>query len=632
MDVSKSPIAGLCVLLATLGAGVVAPADRPGDETDRPRDQTVRPGDAAARPSDQPDLVGDAAGRLHDLFEREWELRLREDPLLATAVGVHTWDDRLASQTPADFERRARAARGFLAELAAIESRDLGAEDQVSQEMLRRQLEDRVASIGFHEFEIPLNADSGFHTELARLPDLMTLRATADYENYIARLRAFPRYVEEHIALMRQGISRGMTLPRVVLTGIEGTMTAHVVEDPETSVFWEPFAAFPQAVPAEERERLAAAGQAVIRDAVAPGYRTLAGFMVEEYLPAARESLAATELPGGEEYYRYLIRHFTTLDLAPREIHETGLAEVARIQEEMEAVIRQTGFEGDFAAFLEHLRTDPRFYAESPEELLKEAAFIAKKMDGRLPSLFKTLPRLPYGVAPVPAHLAPKYTAGRYVEAPVGGTEPGWYWVNTYKLEARPLYNLEALTLHEAVPGHHLQVALAQELADLPAFRRFAYVDSFGEGWGLYSERLGLEAGFYRDPYSNFGRLTYEMWRACRLVVDTGLHAKGWTRQQAFDFLASKTALSLHEVTTETDRYISWPGQALAYKLGELKIRELRRRAEEALGTRFDVRAFHDALLANGTVTLPILEERVESFIASARRTAPSSVAPMSRP
>jgi uncharacterized protein (DUF885 family) len=291
----------------------------------------------------------------------------------------------------------------------------------------------------------------------------------------------------------------------------------------------------------------------------------------------------------------------------------------------MDAVIAEVGFEGSFAEFLKHLRTDPRFYPESAEELLQRAAWIAKKMDGKLPSLFKTLPRLPYGVEPVPDHMAPKYTAGRYVGAPKGSTQAGTYWVNTYDLPSRTLYTLEALTLHEAVPGHHLQNALAQELEDLPDFRQYSYLSAFGEGWGLYSERLGLEAGFYTDPYSNFGRLTYEMWRACRLVVDTGLHAMGWSRQQAMDYLAERTALSLHEVRTETDRYISWPGQALAYKMGELKIRELRKRAEDALGTAFDLREFHDAVLLHGSVPLPVLEENVERWIAAEQAASTAS-------
>jgi uncharacterized protein (DUF885 family) len=383
------------------------------------------------------------------------------------------------------------------------------------------------------------------------------------------------------------------------------------------SKFFAPFRDFPTTVPEADRERLRQAGQAAVRDGAVPGYRAFLGFLVEEYIPHARTTTGAADLPNGRALYTHLIRHFTTLELSADRIHELGLSEVERIHSEMEGVMRKTGFQGDFAAFLRFLRSDPRFYAKTPGELLQEAAWIAKRMDGKLPSLFGRLPRQPYGVEPVPAEIAPKYTGGRYVGAPLDGRKAGTYWVNTYALSSRPLYVLEALTLHEAVPGHHLQVALSKELTDLPPFRRYAYVDAFGEGWGLYSERLGLEAGFYTDPYSDFGRLTYEMWRACRLVVDTGLHAMGWTRDQAIEFLASHTALSLHEVTTETDRYISWPGQALAYKMGELKIRELRRKAEETLGSRFDLRAFHDLVLSGGTLTLPVLEERVEAFLRS---------------
>jgi uncharacterized protein (DUF885 family) len=324
-------------------------------------------------------------------------------------------------------------------------------------------------------------------------------------------------------------------------------------------------------------------------------------------------------MPNGGRYYEHLLRYYTTLDLTPQRIHETGLAEVARIRAEMETVMRRTGFQGSFAEFLAFLRTDPRFYAKTPEALLEAACRIAKKADGSLPGLFGHLPRLTYAVEPVPAHLAPKYTGGRYVEAPADGTKPGIYWVNTYALDKRPLYTLEALTLHEAVPGHHLQVALSQELTGLPQFRRFSDVGAFGEGWALYAERLGREAGFYEDPYSDFGRLTYEMWRACRLVVDTGLHAKGWTRQQAIDYLVANTALSVHECTTETDRYISWPGQALCYKIGEMTIRRLRSRAEMELGPRFDLRGFHDAVLANGMVPMPVLEAQVESWIDGRR-------------
>ncbi len=563
-----------------------------------------------------PLAASDEATRLHRLFDEEWEWRLHENPLMATNVGRHEWNDRLPDASLAAHERRAEKRRAFLTELRAIDRSRLGRADRINFDMFERQLVLAIEDFEFGGHLIPINADSGFHSGFSRLASRVPLRSARDYENYIARVAAFKPYAEQHIALMRKGIESGMVLPRVVLAGIEDTISAHIVEDAAASSFWKPFGSFPSSVPAADHERLRAAGREAILDGAVPGYQAFYDFMVDDYIPAARDTLGAADLPNGEAFYQSQIRRYTTLDLPPDEIHQIGLAEVARIRAEMMAIIDEVGFEGGFAEFLEFLRTDPRFYPESAEELLKEAAYIAKRMDAKLPSLFKTLPRLPYGVAPVPAAIAPKYTAGRYVGAPIGGTQPGYYWVNTYALESRTLYTLEALSLHEAVPGHHLQSALSQEQEGLPNFRRYSYISAFGEGWGLYSEWLGLEAGFYTDPYSDFGRLTYEMWRACRLVVDTGVHAKGWTREQVRDYLASNTALALHEVETETDRYISWPAQALSYKLGELKIKELRRRAESELGTRFDVREFHDAVLLNGSVPLPVLEEQVDRFIA----------------
>jgi uncharacterized protein (DUF885 family) len=575
--------------------------------------------------------TSDASGRLHDLFRREWEVRLREDPLLATSVGRHEYDHRLPSVALEDLARYVDATLAFLAELDAIDRAFLPTADRTHADIFRRQLEDRVADYRLGDWQMPFNADSGFHTGFAQLPSQVPLGTVRDYENYIARLRAWPAHVAQQIANLRAGLARGMTVPRVVLDGYEGTIAAHVVEDPAKSVFHRPFERFPSTFPDAARERLRAAGRAAILEGVVPGYRAFLVFFRGEYLPGARTTIGASELPDGRAYYAHQVRRFTTLETTPEEIHRLGLAEVARIRGEMDTVMKKVNFTGEFPAFLKLLRTDPRFYAKTPEELLSRAAWIAKRMDGKLPALFGTLPRLPYTVEPVPDHLAPKYTSGRYVEAPQGGTQPGIYWVNTYKLESRPLYNLEALTLHEAVPGHHLQIARAQELAGLPDFRRFTYLSVFGEGWGLYSEWLGIEAGFYTDPYSEFGRLTYEMWRACRLVVDTGLHAMGWGRQQAMDYLASHTALPLHEVETETDRYISWPGQALAYKIGELKIKELRRRAEQALGERFDVRAFHDAVIGEGSVPLGVLEANVDRFIAERRAAAAASSAPSGR-
>ena len=568
-----------------------------------------------------------AGSRLRPLLDEIWEFELREDPLMATSVGDHRYDDRLPAVRIADQARRAEARRKFLERLRAIDPAGLDETDRDSQALQRVKLEDSIREYELHHYRFPINADSGFHMELAQLVSQMPFETARDYENYLARLRAFPEYMGENVDLLREGLKAGWTLPKVALTGYEKTIEAHVVTDPTRSRFSQPFAAFPVGVPEADRGRLRAAAEKAIRDDVVPAYRSFLEFMTRDYMPGARPTVGAGDLPGGKEYYAYLVRHFTTVDRSPEQVHALGLSEVARIRAEMEEVIRKTGFAGSFSEFLNHLRTDPRFYAKTPEELLKQASWIAKRIDGKLPSLFGRLPRQPYGVEPVPDEIAPKYTGGRYVGAPPGGKKAGTYWVNTYALESRPLYVLTSLTLHEAVPGHHLQGALSAELTDLPAFRRFLYVDAFGEGWGLYSERLGLEMGLYTDPYSNFGRLTYEMWRACRLVVDTGLHAKGWTRQQAIDYLASNTALSLHECTTETDRYISWPGQALAYKTGELKLRELRRRAEEALGPRFDVREFHDRVLAGGTVTLPILESRIDAWIRSKGRvpSAPSN-------
>jgi uncharacterized protein (DUF885 family) len=566
--------------------------------------------------------AADEVVRLHALFDRTWETNIKESPMFATSVGRHEYDDRLGSSTMADLERRNAQEKATLAELKAIDRSKLPPEEMVNYDIFGEQIENGIASFELGDYQMPFNADSGFHSGFARLAQNMPMATTKDYENYISRLNQWPRHVREEIALMRIGIARGMTVARATLDGYDSTITAHIVDDPEKSVFWKPFAKFPSTVPEGDRERLRQAGRKAVMEGAVVGYTEFLDFFRNEYLPHARTTLGASELPNGRAYYAQQIREYTTLDLTPEQIHKIGLSEVERISGEMDAVMKEVGFKGDFPAFLVFLRTDPRFYAKTPEELLMRASRIAKRIDGKLPSLFKTLPRLPYTVEPVPADIAPKYTSGRYVGAPEGSTQPGIYWVNTYMLESRPLYNLEALTLHEAVPGHHLQISLSRELTGLPNFRRFSYISAFGEGWGLYCEWLGLEAGIYSDPYSNFGRLTYEMWRACRLVVDTGIHSMGWTRKQAIDYLASHTALPLHEVETEVDRYISWPGQALSYKLGELKIKELRKRAEGTLGTRFDLRAFHDVVLGSGAVPLKVLEANVDRWIETQKAPA----------
>jgi uncharacterized protein (DUF885 family) len=558
---------------------------------------------------------------LDALLKEEWEFRLRENPLEASGYGDHRYDALMPSVAQADLDRQAKAQQAFLERASKIDRSALSPAERINYDMWRRELEDDLLRYRFGAHRIPILADSGFHISLADLPSRTRLTSVKEYESYIARLRALPVYMDQQIAHMREGLRTGFTQPQVILKGYDGSISAHVVDDVEQSVFMKPFARFPVGVPEAERDRLREAGRAAVRDGVVPAYRRFLEFMRNDYIPGARQTTGASDLPQGREYYAALVKSFTTLDVTPEQVHETGKKEVARIEAEMQQVMRESGFTGDFPAFLAFLRNEPRFYAKTPEELLKQASFLAKKMDARLPSLFLTLPRLPYGVEPVPDAIAPKYTGGRYVPAAPGSLRAGTYWVNTYNLPSRPLYILESLTLHEAVPGHHLQIALQRELTGLPDFRRFAGVGAFAEGWGLYSERLGLEAGFYQDPYSNFGRLTYEMWRACRLVVDTGLHAFGWTRQQAVDYLASHTALSLHEVGTEIDRYISWPGQALGYKMGELKIRELRARAEKELGPRFDIRAFHDAVLRNGPVPLPVLETEIDAFIAHAKQS-----------
>ena len=562
--------------------------------------------------------LADASADFQTLLDEAWEWHLAENPMVASRAGDRRYNKEWSDGSLAAIERRHLERRDFLRRVYAIDRAALPEADKLNYELFRRDLQRRVDEHQFKGYLMPFSQRGGVQN-LDSQASYLRFETVGDYEDWLARMDKIDTVVDQTIEVANRGIEQGRVLPRVLMERIPEQIAVQLVDKGEDSPFYRTFETMPDAIGQKDQQRLRTAAVKTIEDTVVPAYRKLARYFDKTYLPATRDTVGLSNLPNGSAWYEFLARRYTTTLMTPDEIHRTGLEEVKRIRGEMQAIIDELGFEGDFRGFLTFLRTDPQFYVETPEALLKEAAFIAKRMDGKLPALFGRLPRLPYTVEPVPDYLAPKYTTGRYVGAPWGSSEPGRYWVNTYNLASRPLYNLEALSLHEAVPGHHLQIALNQEIEGLPNFRRFSYISAFGEGWGLYSEWLGLEAGFYTDPYSNFGRLTYEMWRACRLVVDTGVHAFGWTREQMIEFLASNTALPLHEVETETDRYISWPGQAPAYKPGELEIKKLRREAEEALGENFDVRAFHDAVLANGSVPLPVLRQAIEIFIASRR-------------
>jgi uncharacterized protein (DUF885 family) len=556
-----------------------------------------------------------ASADLQAIFRDEWEAHLQDDPFFATVTGDKRYNDRLPEASEAQAERQAQRLRGFLSRVARIDRQQLSAKERLNLDVFRRLKQDALAEIEFHVYRMPISRMGGFHTFFADLATIVRFQSARDYEDYLARLAGFPAFCEGEIGLMRQGLRSGMTQPRPSLEGTQSSIAAFITDEPAQSVLYQPFTTVAETIPAGERDRLQSEARQVIEGAIVPAYRALLRFMEETYLPGARTTIAAADLPDGKRFYEHRVTMNTSLPVTPAEVHQTGLTEVKRIRQEMDAVRRKVGFAGDHAAFGEYLRREPRFYVETPAQLMKEVAFILKRMDGELPRLFRTLPRLPYGIKPVPDYVAPQTTTAYYWEGAGDGSRAGFYYVNTYDLRSRPLYELEALSLHEAVPGHHLQIALQQELTDLPEFRRFEGFTAFVEGWGLYAERLGLEVGFYTDPYSDFGRLTYEMWRACRLVVDTGMHALGWSREQAIAFMLENTALTELNVRNEIDRYITEPGQALAYKVGELKIRELRRRAEERLGGGFDLRAFHDAVLLDGAIPLDALEAKIEAWI-----------------
>ena len=559
--------------------------------------------------------------QLHTLFADEWSSRLARDPLFASGMGVNDYNDSLPNMSPDAQRRNLDEDLGYLARLDAIDRAMLSQDDKTNYDLFRFVISHRTTLAKYRPYRIPILSDAGFHMRIQRMYESMPFKTLADYDRYLSRLHAVGPFFAQNIENMRDGIADGFTQPKVILEGIVPSISGAIVDNPEDSVFFAPFRTTPPHFSAEDAARLRSEGKRTISGTVVPAYREFLRFFTDEYMTGARESLGASSLKNGRAYYEDLTRYFTTLDDAtPDSVHELGLQEVARIRAEMAEIIEQVEFDGTFPEFIEYLRTDPQFYADSPKQLLKEASYIAKKVDGQMPAFFRTMPRLPYGVMAVPEDIAPNYTTGRYWGAPIGGRRGGYYMVNTYALDKRPLYTLVPLTVHEGVPGHHHQNSLRQEMTQLPDFRQALYPHAFGEGWALYSEKLVSEMdNVYVTPYDNFGRLTYEMWRACRLVVDTGIHIRGWTREQAQRFLAENTALSLHNVRTETDRYISWPGQALAFKMGELKIWELRARAEEELGESFDIRDFHDAILMTGGVPLDILEQEMERFIHSVK-------------
>ena len=546
-----------------------------------------------------------ADAQLRAVYTAEWKWRLEQFPNQEDSMKPIA--DHLPKEDPATQEMRLHYWQDVLRKLDGIPRPQLSPDEQVNYDIYHREIEDFVANQKFRDFEMPANSDTAFWTNFgytARRP----FKTIADYKNWIAQMRDIPRYFREEIANMRAGLARGFTPPQATLQGREKSITAIAEGKAEDNLLYTPFREPMVGVAPADQAALKSEAAKVIQEIVQPAYADLLKFFRDEYVPHTRTTLAAQDLPDGKNYYRQKIREFTTLDLSPEEIHQTGLAEVEKLHAQMVDAMHATGFKGEFPAFLQFLRDDPQFYAKTPQELLNRAAWIAKVFDGKSSQYFGYLPRMRFTIKPVPPDLAPFYTSGR------GG--PGVYLLNTYDLPHRPLYNLVALTLHESAPGHAFQIPIALEHKNQPEFRQHDYISAYGEGWALYCEKLGDEMGMYETPYDRFGMLGYQIWRACRLVVDTGVHSKGWTRDQAFKYMSDYTALPAHEIETEVDRYIAWPGQALSYYLGELAILKARDKAEKALGPKFNIRAFHDAVLELGSVPLPVLTARVDRFIA----------------
>lgn len=567
-----------------------------------------------------PALAAGEARSFHDLLETEWEYGMQESPTWASSLGDRRWNDRWEDVSLSAIERRAQHNVELVGRLAKIDRAQLGAADQLSYDLFRYEAELDIDSHAARLWTLPTNQRDGvqFTDDFATSLRFETVK---DYEDWIARLRALPGHLKQVEELMRLGITEKRTHARQVVEVVSSQLGKQLVPDPKQSPFYKPFGQFPSTLAETDRTRLSREGEAAIRDAVVPAYQRFREFFDRQYLPACTEQAGAWQWPDAEKTYAFCCRKFTTTEMTPSEIHELGLREVERISSEMDRVMAQVQWKGTRNEFFEHLRSDERFYYKTSEELLLAYRATAKRVDPLLVKLFKTIPRLPYGVEPIPESAAPNTTAAYYRPPAADGSRAGTFFVNLYRPRMRPRYEMMALTMHEAVPGHHLQFALAFEQGELPKFRRYGNgATAFVEGWALYSESLGDEVGLYDDPYSKFGQLTYEIWRACRLVVDTGIHAKKWTRKQAIDYLLSHSAKTELDVENEIDRYITWPGQALAYKVGELKIKELRARATEALGAKFDLREFHDVILRNGAIPLKVLEGQVDAWIATLKK------------
>jgi uncharacterized protein (DUF885 family) len=561
---------------------------------------------------------------LHALFDAEWERGLRENPVGATYIGDHRFDDRWPDLSPAALKASYQGDQAVIAALDKIDPNQLSPEDQLNRDLFRRQYQASIDTYDYGSRYTPLSQRSGL-ASMHRMADVVVFKTVKDYEQWLARIGTLDQLIDQNIALMREGVKRGQVPPKIILQRVPPQLEKQIVTDPTTSPFYEAFRKMPESIPAAEQARLQAAARNSITKTVVPSYTKLKQFVINEYLPQTRETVGLWDTPNGEARYAELARFYTTTDLTPDQIHEIGLKEVSRIRGEMMKVIAKTDFKGSFDEFLTYLRTDPKFRYTDPKELLQAYEAMAKRVDPKLPQYFGKLPRMPYGVRPIAEQVAPDTTTAYYQGPAMDGRRAGFYYVNLYKPEERPKYEIPVLTIHEAVPGHHLQISLAQELGELPKFRRDFEATAFVEGWGLYSESLGEEMGFYEDPYDKFGQLTYEMWRAVRLVVDTGLHHKHWTRQQAIDYFKANAAKSELDIINEIDRYIGNPGQALAYKIGELKIKQLRGEATAQLGEQFDIRAFHDVVLGSGAIPLDVLEANVRRWIDA---TKAASAAP----